>query len=60
MGFLTEVTPDGLTAALDAVNQDSALIEDRLTLSTWASRPLEIPAGLEALLRYAGCQFVLV
>jgi NAD+ kinase len=52
VGFLTEVGVDDLTRALNAVYDGSAVIEERLTLNMRASRPLEIPAGVEGLLRY--------
>ncbi|HEY2296808.1 MAG TPA: NAD(+)/NADH kinase [Jatrophihabitans sp.] len=52
VGFLTEVTVGELTSALDAVNDGSAIIEERLRLNLRASRPLEIPDGLDSLLRY--------
>jgi NAD+ kinase len=52
VGFLTEVGVDDLTRALGAVYDGSAVIEERLTLSMRASRPLEIPTGVEGLLRY--------
>ena len=52
VGFLTEVGVEELTAALEAVRNDSAIIEERLRLNLRASRPLEIPAGLDTLLRY--------
>jgi NAD+ kinase len=51
-GFLTEAGLDELTSALDAVHQDSVIIEERLTLTMWAFRPLDIPAGQDPLLRY--------
>ncbi len=52
VGFLTEVGVDDLVRALDAVHDGTAEIEERLTLSVRASRPLEIPVGVEGLLRY--------
>jgi NAD+ kinase len=52
VGFLTEVRVDDLTRALDAVRENTAIIEERLTLNMRASRPMEIPSGIEALLRY--------
>jgi len=52
VGFLTEVGVDDLTRALDAVRDETAIIEERLTLNMRASRPMEIPAGIEGLLRY--------
>lgn len=52
VGFLTEVEVDDLEAALDAVHAGTAEVERRLTLTLRASRPLEVPQGLETLLRY--------
>ena len=52
VGFLTEVGVDDLVRALDAVQDGTATIEERLTLSMRASRPLEIPDGIEGLIRY--------
>jgi NAD+ kinase len=52
LGFLTEVGVDDLPRALDAVRDETAVIEERLTLSLRASRGLEIPAGIGGLVRY--------
>jgi NAD+ kinase len=52
VGFLTEVTVGDLEEALDAVHEGRVEEEERLTLTMRASRPLEIPAEMEALLRY--------
>ncbi|MDT4939490.1 MAG: kinase [Pseudonocardiales bacterium] len=52
VGFLTEVGVDELRSALDAVHTGRAEVEQRLTLIMRASRPLEIPAEMEALLKY--------
>jgi NAD+ kinase len=52
VGFLTEVSPGEVEAALDAVAEDRAVIEERLTLTMRASRPLELPQGMDGLLRY--------
>lgn len=52
LGFLTEVGVDDLPSALDAVHDETAIIEERLTLSLRASRGLEIPAGINGLVRY--------
>jgi len=52
VGFLTEVEPDEIDAALDAVFSGSALTDERLMLTMRASRPLEIPPDLEALIRF--------
>ncbi|MEP6852534.1 MAG: NAD(+)/NADH kinase [bacterium] len=52
VGFLTDIAVDAIEPALDAVLAGTALIEERLTLTMRASRPLSVPAGLDALLRY--------
>jgi NAD+ kinase len=52
VGFLTEVACSDVEEALEAVHHDQATIEERMTLTMRASRPLEIPSGIEALLRY--------
>jgi NAD+ kinase len=52
VGFLTEVGPADIDQALDAVLAGSVQIDARLVLTMRASRPLEIPPGMEALLRY--------
>jgi NAD+ kinase len=52
VGFLTEVPAGEVTQALDAVHEGRATIEERMTLTMRASRALEIPSGMEALLRY--------
>jgi NAD+ kinase len=52
VGFLTEVGVDDLPSALDAVHTGVAIVDERLTLTMRASRPLEIPAELETLLEY--------
>ncbi len=52
VGFLTEVPADQVEPALDAVERGAARIEERMTLTMRASRALEIPADMEALLRY--------
>ncbi|WP_030902167.1 NAD(+)/NADH kinase [Streptomyces sp. NRRL F-5126] len=51
VGFLTEVPAQDVVAALDAVNEDRALVETRMTLALRASKPLRIPTSMEALLR---------
>lgn len=50
VGFLTEVQSTEIAAALDAVNAGAARTENRLMLTMRSSRPLEIPAGMGALL----------
>jgi NAD+ kinase len=52
VGFLTEIPPAELGAALDAYASGRATIETRLLIGLRASRPLAIPPGIEALLRY--------
>jgi NAD+ kinase len=52
VGFLTEVGVDDVRCALDAVHAGVAEVEERLTLTMRASRPLEIPAEMEVLLKY--------
>jgi NAD+ kinase len=52
VGFLTEVGMEDLRSALDAVHAGTAEVEERLTLTMRASRPLEIPAEMEVLLKY--------
>ncbi|MGW7006355.1 NAD(+)/NADH kinase [Streptomyces sp. NPDC054933] len=52
VGFLTETTADEVVHALDAVHQHRAAIEERMMLTLRASRPLEMPVGMDALLRY--------
>jgi NAD+ kinase len=52
VGFLTEVTGADLSNALDAVNAHAVQVEERLTLTMRASRPLKIPSEMEALLKY--------
>ncbi len=52
VGFLTEVACSDVEAALEAVHRNEATIEKRMTLTMRASRALEIPSGIDALLRY--------
>lgn len=52
VGFLTEITVDQVVDALNAVEQDRAAIEERMLLTLRASRPLELPVGMETLLCY--------
>ncbi|RJU02083.1 NAD(+)/NADH kinase [Arthrobacter frigidicola] len=52
VGFLTEVEPEHLIEALNAVMANEALEERRLTLTMRSSRPLRIPKELGALLHY--------
>ena len=52
VGFLTEVAPDELITALEAVHAGRYRVDARLTLTMRASRPLEIPVGMDEWLRY--------
>ncbi|GAA5152752.1 MULTISPECIES: NAD(+)/NADH kinase [Amycolatopsis] len=52
VGFLTEVSTDDVRAALDAVQRGETTVDARMALTMRASRPLEIPRGMEAMLRY--------
>ena len=52
VGFLTEATIDEVLPALDAVHEGRALVEERMLLTMRASRKLELPEDVEALLRY--------
>jgi NAD+ kinase len=52
VGFLTEVPADEVTRALDAVHEDRATVESRMTLTMRASRAPEMPPGVAALLRH--------
>jgi NAD+ kinase len=52
VGFLTEVSSGELEAALDGVHAGLAQIDERLMLTMRSSRPLELPPGMQALLRY--------
>jgi NAD+ kinase len=52
LGFLTEVVPEEVVDALDAVRDGTALIERRTTLNLRAARALTIPDDVGALLKY--------
>ncbi|MBT3163828.1 NAD(+)/NADH kinase [Streptomyces sp. Vc74B-19] len=52
VGFLTEVPTTEVRAALDSVHEGRMEIEQRLLLTMRASRRLEVPADIEALMRY--------
>ncbi|MBY8879717.1 NAD(+)/NADH kinase [Actinacidiphila acidipaludis] len=52
VGFLTEVAAQDVIAALDAVNDGHALVEERMTLTMRASRQPETPAEAEEMLCY--------
>lgn len=52
IGFLTEVGTDEVRSALDAVCRGEMSVDKRMALTMRASRPLEIPEGIEEMLRY--------
>ncbi|MFJ7151492.1 NAD(+)/NADH kinase [Streptomyces sp. NPDC100445] len=52
VGFLTEVPATAVRAALDAVRERRITVESRMLLTLRASCRLEVPAQMEALLRY--------
>jgi NAD+ kinase len=52
VGFLTEVEARQAISALEAFAAGNAVIEQRMTLTVRANRPLSIPDGLESFLRY--------
>ena len=52
VGFLTDVRPQDVGAALDQVRAGTVRVEDRLTLTMRASRAFGIPPGLDSLLHY--------
>ncbi|WP_037569554.1 NAD(+)/NADH kinase [Phaeacidiphilus oryzae] len=52
VGFLTEVSADEVRSALEAVRTGRFEIDQRLLLALRASRRLEVPSGLEALMAY--------
>lgn len=52
VGFLTEVEPDEIETALAAFLSGTAHVDERMMLTLRASRPLEIPAGIQSLLCY--------
>ncbi|GGS61551.1 NAD(+)/NADH kinase [Streptomyces cinerochromogenes] len=52
VGFLTEVPATSVRAALDAVREERIDVESRMLLTLRASCRLEVPAQMEALLRY--------
>ncbi|AYN42805.1 NAD(+)/NADH kinase [Streptomyces dangxiongensis] len=52
VGFLTEVPATAVRAALDAVRERQITVESRMLLTLRASCRLEVPAQMEALLRY--------
>ncbi len=52
VGFLTEVCVEDLDDALVAIENHAIVLDERMMLSMRASRPLEIPEGMESFLRY--------
>jgi NAD+ kinase len=52
VGFLTEVEVDRIEEALEAVIHGAVVLDERMTLTMRASRALEIPHGIDELLRY--------
>ncbi|MFE1754846.1 NAD(+)/NADH kinase [Streptomyces anandii] len=52
VGFLTEVPAPAVHDALDAVAEGRCTVESRMLLTMRASRRLEVPAGIEELMRY--------
>ncbi|MEU4009086.1 NAD(+)/NADH kinase [Streptomyces pseudogriseolus] len=52
VGFLTEVPMTEVRAALDAVYEGRLDVEERMLLTMRASRRLEVPSDIEALMRY--------
>jgi NAD+ kinase len=52
VGFLTEVNVGRVEEALQAVADGTVVLDERMTLTMRASRPLTIPPHLEALFRY--------
>ncbi|MEU6349767.1 NAD(+)/NADH kinase [Streptomyces sp. NPDC047072] len=52
VGFLTEVPVAEVRAALDAVREDRLTLDSRMLLTVRASRRLEVPSDMEALMEY--------
>ncbi|MGX1548222.1 NAD(+)/NADH kinase [Streptomyces adustus] len=52
VGFLTEVPVTVVRAALDAVREERLTVENRMLLTMRASRTLEVPSGMQELMRY--------
>lgn len=52
VGFLTEVEPGEVPAALDAFAAGRTVLEERLLLGLTASRELDIPEGIDKLLQF--------
>jgi NAD+ kinase len=51
VGFLTETEPTALIPLLEATITDRAFVDERMTLTVRANRPLGIPPELDALIR---------
>ncbi|WP_324786091.1 NAD(+)/NADH kinase [Streptomyces sp. H51] len=52
LGFLTEVPAAGVRSALDAVREGRLRTDSRMLLTLRASRRLEVPPGVDALVRH--------
>ncbi|MFE5812776.1 NAD(+)/NADH kinase [Streptomyces sp. NPDC056479] len=52
VGFLTEVSAAEMRSALDAVRENRFHVDSRMLLALRASRRLEMPPGMEALMEY--------
>jgi NAD+ kinase len=52
VGFLTELPVSDVEEALTAIHGGGGVCEERMTLTMRASRPLGMPGGMDALLRY--------
>ncbi len=52
VGFLTEVEVGDLDAALEAIGNNRVYEDARMMLTMRASRPMEIPPGIDALLQF--------
>ena len=52
VGFLAEISVDGIERALEKVAAGEFHVDERLMLTMRASRPLDIPAGMESFLKY--------
>ncbi|WP_329128718.1 NAD(+)/NADH kinase [Streptomyces sp. NBC_01476] len=52
VGFLTEIDVADVERTLDSVHAGESACEERMTLTMRASRPLEMPSGMDTLLRY--------
>jgi NAD+ kinase len=52
VGFLTETSVADLRPSLDKVRDGTFTVDQRLMLTMCASRPLELPLGMEALLQF--------